>query len=587
VPRSARLDVAIGAAVIAQQVAGKVVRDALFLSSFPATSLPPVIAIASVVSLAAVLLMSTVMAKRGPASVVPVVFALSGVAFLVEWLLAPVAPRASAALVYVHTAVAGGLMISGFWSIVNERFDPHAARRNIVRIGIGATLGGLIGGLGSKATADLLDPRSLLLLLAVTNLLAAWGVRALAGTVPVVPRSAPPFREALEPLGRRPYLRNIAALVVVVALLEILLDCALKHEAELHLHDARALVSFFALFHTSVSLLTFLLQATLSGVFLDRLGLGVTLAVLPACVTLGAAGALGRIGLVTIAVAAGLEMALASSLFRSAYEILFTPIPVAQKRALKVVIDVALPRLGILLGSGAVAVVVALALPLDATLLACAAGLGVIGLVVSVRLHDTYVGELATSLQLGIVDLRESEAVDATTRQTIMSTMALDRGRLLAQIEASRRAVPLAGPEEDPDAQLVAVLSEGLVGDDFDVLHGNARALSAICVRKPHLAPSRARIFGWVAGALTVDTGTWLARRRLRTDPADRVGPHRGLELVFILLSVVLDRARLKDCLESLERSQPRLRGTALEYLDNVLPSDVAARLRAKLEARP
>ncbi|MCU0686898.1 MAG: hypothetical protein MUF34_32405 [Polyangiaceae bacterium] len=495
IERSVRPDVAIAVAVIAQQVGGKVARDAMFLARFPASALPSVTVASAVLSLAAVLLASRQMARHGPARLVPDLFALSGLAFLLEWALALRWPGASAVLVYLHTSAAGGLTVSGFWSIVNERFDPHVAKRNIIRVTTGATLGGLIGGLSAKHVAEIFEPRAILLALAAVVWLCAWGVKALGRTLPrhaesaappghtpprhaegaappghtpprhaegaatpkrtlphpiegaatpkrTLPRHAEgattPLRAGLKPLGQHPYLRHVASMVVVVALVELFLDCALKTAADASLHDARALVSFFALFHAGVGAGTFLLQIALTRLSLEGLGLGGTLAVLPAAVAVAAALAAWHPALWAVAAAAGLETALASSLFRSAYEILFTPVPAHRKRALKVVIDVALPRVGAMLGSGAVALVVAAALPVDAVLLAGAAALGGLGVVYGVGLHRLYVAELATSLQLGLVTLAERDAVDATTRRTILSTMTLDRGRLLAQIEAAR-----------------------------------------------------------------------------------------------------------------------------------------------------
>ncbi|WP_394822441.1 Npt1/Npt2 family nucleotide transporter [Pendulispora albinea] len=605
--RAPTLDASIAIAVIAQQVGGKVVRDSMFLSSFPAASLPSVIAASAVLSLLAVLVTSRFMAKRGPGRVVPVLFVLNALALLAEWTMASALPGASAVLVYVHTSAVGGLMISGFWSIVNERFDPHVARRNIVRVTTGATLGGLVGGLGAERVADMFDPHAILLMLAALSLSCAWGVAALGRSLPRSPGpSAPAFRDGMKALGQRPYLRRVVSMVVAVALLEIFLDCALKTAAESSYHEPRALVSFFALFHTATGLLTFFVQVALSRASLERLGLGGTLAILPAAVIVSALAASGMRTLLAIAVAAGLETAIASSLFRSAYEILFTPLPTHRKRALKVVIDVAFPRLGNMLGSAAVALVVGIAAGprhVSVALLFGAAALGVLGLVWGISLHRMYVTELGTSLQLGIVTLRQGDVRDATTRHTILSTMALDRARLLAQIEASRRGDPGKAPSDPSSAErspafaklaaraegtsdtlLFDVLLGGLRDDDFDVSYANARALAAICARNPALPPDRARILDEARAALFVDDGTWRARKALGSDSSGRTGLHRGLEHVFTLLGMVLERDVIKGCLAALQGPDRRLRGTVLEYLENALPNDIGLRMRERIQ---
>ncbi|WP_394832998.1 MFS transporter [Pendulispora rubella] len=589
--RSPKLDIAVAIAVIAQQVAGKVARDSMFLARFPATSLPTVIGASAVLSLAAVSMTSRLMARKGPSRFVPALFALNALAFVLEWVLAPSFSGVSAAAIYVHTSVAGGLMISGFWSIVNERFDPHVARRNIIRITTGATLGGLIGGFASKRIAEVFEPRAILLMLAVVSALCVWGVGVLGRSLPQPSETSPPasFRDGLKPLAERPYLRRVLSMVVVVALFELFLDCALKTAAETTLHEARALVAFFALFHTAVGVLTFVVQVALSGVFLERFGLGATLAILPASVVAASFVAAGYSTLAAIAVAAGLETALASSLFRSAYEILFTPVPAHRKRALKVVVDVAVPRLGTMLGSVAVVVVVAVTAQISTVLMLGASALGVLGVTYGISLHRMYVAELATSLQLGIVKMTEKDARDATTRHTIMSTMALDRARLLAQIEVLRRAdeepAPRTEGERDKsDADLFDVLLRGLEGDDFDVCYANARALAAICAENPALAPHRDRVLELARGALSIDDPTWSARRHLRSDARLREGMHRGLEHVFTLLGLALDREIIKGCLVAFNGPDRRLRGTALEYLENALPNDVASLLRERIQ---
>lgn len=149
--------------MIAQQVAGKVTRDALFLSQFPATTLPRAVIVASILSIAASLIFSRALSKSTPAKVVPGLFALSAALFVGEWFAAGPAPKVVAVALYLHMAVFGLLVVSGFWSVVNETFDPHAAKKAISRIGAGAALGGVAGGILADRVAALIDVRAMLL----------------------------------------------------------------------------------------------------------------------------------------------------------------------------------------------------------------------------------------------------------------------------------------------------------------------------------------------------------------------------------------------------------------------------------------
>src|SRR5437764_1445165 len=90
-------------------------------------------------------------------------------------------PPATAVAVFVHTAVFGPLLISAFWSLINERFDPHSARHAVGRIALGGTVGGVIGALIAWRVATLVALPTLVLLLAGmqgTCLLGTLSLRA-------------------------------------------------------------------------------------------------------------------------------------------------------------------------------------------------------------------------------------------------------------------------------------------------------------------------------------------------------------------------------------------------------------------------
>src|SRR5687767_538773 len=154
------------AALVAQQVAGKATRDALFLSTFRVSSLPLVMIGAAAASALSVLAFSTALSRRSPARVVPAALAAGTVLLLAEWGLSLAVPRVAALLVYLHMAVFGATVVSGFWSLINERFDPYTARRVMGRIGLGASLGGVAGGFLAWAAAGLLPVPSMLAVMA-------------------------------------------------------------------------------------------------------------------------------------------------------------------------------------------------------------------------------------------------------------------------------------------------------------------------------------------------------------------------------------------------------------------------------------
>ena len=82
-----------------------------------------------------------------------------------EWSLALAAPRLAAVAVYLHVGFFGATLVSGFWSVINESFDPYTARHVIGRIGTGAGVGGVVGGLLTWRAAALVGIAPMLLVI--------------------------------------------------------------------------------------------------------------------------------------------------------------------------------------------------------------------------------------------------------------------------------------------------------------------------------------------------------------------------------------------------------------------------------------
>src|SRR5262245_54332725 len=178
---------ALGAGLlIAQQVAAKVVRDAFYLSQFPVTTLPLAVGASAVCSFLAVTALSRTMARRSPERLLPVLLWSSAALLVGEWVLSRAMPRAAAVVLYLHVATFGATLVSAYWSLLNERFDPHAARRGMGTIGTGASLGGVLGGALIWRAAPLVRVPTLLLGLAALLVLCALAVRTLVRRDPGV-----------------------------------------------------------------------------------------------------------------------------------------------------------------------------------------------------------------------------------------------------------------------------------------------------------------------------------------------------------------------------------------------------------------
>src|SRR5262245_53017462 len=343
-------------AVTAQFIAGKATRDALYLAHLDVTTLPAMVVATAIVSILLVVASSRSLRSITPGTFVPAAFLLSAALLVGSWLLLGFAPRLAAQVVYLQISGLGPMLGSGFWLIATERFDPHTARLNFGRIAGVGTIAGLIAALVAERIGATIGIDEMLPLLAFLNLICAWQVRRLAGpkaltihdkameVAPDLAATSP--RSGLRVLTGAPYLQNLAALVLLGTVAAAFVDYVFKVQAVQFFGRGDSLLQFFALYYAGVSLLAFVVQSASAQLVLERLGLAVTTATPSLALVAGGLGALVFPGLGGVLVARAGESTLRSSLFKTGYEIFFTPIASHDKRAAKSIIDVGFDRLG-------------------------------------------------------------------------------------------------------------------------------------------------------------------------------------------------------------------------------------------------
>jgi HEAT repeat protein len=145
------------------------------------------------------------------------------------------------------------------------------------------------------------------------------------------------------------------------------------------------------------------------------------------------------------------------------------------------------------------------------------------------------------------------------------------------------------------DPRAMAGLWCGVEAADFGLRLECARAAARIVSRSPELAPPGSEVYARVASELAVDDEVWTRQgRRAPTNPADRSvlldrtalrSVSRSLEQIFTLLSLAHEREVMASVLAGLASDEPELRGTALEYLESVLPASLRGKLWPRLHA--
>jgi len=453
--------------MMAHQVAGKAARDSIYLSTFPVSDLPKAVMAAAAVALLLTFAWARAMSAYGPRRVVPGGFLLSAAMHLAEYAMLGRAAGVTAVVVYLHIVGFGAVLLSGFWSIANEMYDPASAKRFFGRIAGGGTAGGILGGLAAERTAVLMPGADILLVLAGFHMLcgATLGLSSWLGGGAPRSAAAKPLDEPLTPgevLKRAPFLRDLALLVVLGTFSATFVDYLFKSGATAAFGKGAPLLRFFAVFYTSIQIVTLFIQTFLTRPSLERMGLSRTVGSLPSANSLMAGVGLLFPAFPVFAVARGVENALRGSLFRSGYELLYTPVAPAEKRAAKTLIDVAADRAGDALGAGVIQVLLLVSasfLTTELLGLTLAASLGAVW--IASRLDLKYTGALEQRLLDHALDVELADIHDSTTMSAVLRTRTLSKALKTAPgVQAKTKP---DAPSEDPVLANLAALRSGRV----------------------------------------------------------------------------------------------------------------------------
>ena len=569
------MSAAVGVAIVmvGQLVASRAIRDGFFLSHFEPTVLPSMVMISSILSILIVLGSTRVLRRMPPARSLPPFFAANGALFFAEWALSVSMPKLAAIALYLHTMSLNAVVVSAFWSVVNERFDPHTAKQLIGRIGGGATFGGVLGALAVWLGASVLDIPTMIAALGLLNLLCAVGALQIGSGDSVSAASDDEGAASAVAIFREsPYLRSLFLLVALGAFGQAVYDYVFKAGAAAYFDTGAELVSFFALFHLGVGALTFLVQNLIAKRSLERYGLAVTVSTLPV-----SSAALGFTALLlpgfpsVISMRAGIGI-VENSLFRSGYELLYTPVLPEKKRPTKPLIDVGGDKSGTALGGGFALLIIGIFPAFtDSLLIIAGIAASLTSLYVARKLHHGYVSSLAERLRVGTLAVGDLPIDDATTRLTVMDTV-----------------VALERPVEGGDSAVAS--RDSIAGVDPDDIRERLVRHSASRNSQEEGQPARDPRPFTAPPARTLASDeideTLVAIANLRSGEAERIlatlVAHNPVprELVALIIPILGDAEVGEAAAAALQRVAPVYTGA---LLDAVLQSRLPLRVRMRL----
>ncbi|PZP84659.1 MAG: MFS transporter [Azospirillum brasilense] len=294
------------------------------------------------------------------------------------WMLMTFAPGAvgerSGQVFYVWFSVFNLFVTMVFWSLMADRFTSDQGKRLFALISIGGTLGAIFGPWLTAQLAEPLGTPNLLLVAGAFLLLALGAAGLLVYYAPDAPDHAKPtFNRGVEPIGgtawaglrevaSSPYLMGIAGYTLLMSIIATLIYFTRLQMVAALGEDMNMRAAVLGNIDMWTQLAVLALQLTLTGKIIQRLGLGVALAILPV------ATAIGFVGLMiygSFAVLVGLEAlnrAAQRGITRPAREALFTVISREEKYKAKAFIDTFIYRTGDVLGAQAEGALVRLGL---------------------------------------------------------------------------------------------------------------------------------------------------------------------------------------------------------------------------------
>lgn len=235
---------------------------------------------------------------------------------------------------FIWVSVFNLFVVSVFWSFIVDLFTSEQGKRLFGLLAAGATIGGI---LGSALTSGLIENigRSWLIGISIILLETAVLASARLSSLAEVLKSAEQKADQVGPLGgsilagmvntfRSPYLAGLAVFILLYSVTSTILYYQQAYIAQHYFPDRAARTAFFANIDLWVNSVTLFLQIIVTGRFISKLGIVITLTILPLVSIAGFTALAAWPGTTILVVVQVLRRAANFALARPAREILFT-----------------------------------------------------------------------------------------------------------------------------------------------------------------------------------------------------------------------------------------------------------------------
>jgi AAA family ATP:ADP antiporter len=380
---------------------------------------------------------------------------------------------------YVAVSILAILLISQFWTLANDVYDPRQAKRIFGFIGGGASLGGAAGGGLTAFLVETVGTRTMILIGAAVMFLCLAIVIAIvrrersAGTSDASrtgEEEGVSSGEAMRLLRSSWHLQIISLVIAFGAIGSAIIDQQVLMAAaeSIGAMNSDSIAAFLAQLTVYLSLIGFVIQVSVTSRIHRVLGIGFALLMLP--VSLGTSAALILLNRALWAPSVGriLDTALRYTIDKTSREVLFLPLPLELKYRAKPFIDVTMDRFA--KGVGAVLILICIkewGLGLDWQQLSwLTAGLVAAWVVVAIAARREYMRSFRRSIEQQVVapaELRFTNP-DPASVETLVSELAHPEPRrvlyaidLLDAMDKRHLVTPLLLGHESADVRVRAL----------------------------------------------------------------------------------------------------------------------------------
>jgi len=255
-----------------------------------------------------------------------------------------------------------------FWALMSDRFSLEQSKRFFALIAVGGTLGAIFGPWLSSVLATPLGTPALLLVSGGFLMLALCAAGALVHIQPAQTTQGKGVGadgrlepdegvigggawDGIKAVCRSSYLMGIAAYVVILAIMATFLYFTRLQMVAALGHDVDGRTTLFAQIDLITQVATLAIQVLVSGHLMKRLGVHITLALLPVTALLGFVG-LALVGsLAALIIFESAFRAVQRAIMRPARETLFTVVSPEDKYKAKAFVDTFIYRVGDVAGA--------------------------------------------------------------------------------------------------------------------------------------------------------------------------------------------------------------------------------------------